>query len=56
MGVQPTLRIHGLKVLCLIILHLWHKNQAALGYSVECCRKKGTWASTEPRELKQEVA
>lgn len=40
MGVRPTLRIHGLKVLCLIILHLWHKNQAALGYSVERCRKK----------------
>lgn len=56
MGVQPALRIHGLEALCLIILHLWHKNQAALGYFAKCCRKKGAWTSTEPRELEQEVA
>ena len=56
MGVQPALRIHGVKVLCWFILHLWHKNQPALGYSAKWCRKKGTWTSTEPRELEQEVA
>lgn len=56
MGIQPALRIRGLEALCLIILYLWHKNQPALGYSAKRCRKKGTWISTEPRELEQEVA
>jgi len=40
MGVQLALRIHRLEVLHFIILHLWHKNQTALGCFTKCCRKK----------------
>lgn len=43
---HPALRIHRLEVLCLIILILQHKNQAASGCSLLNVRRKGTWVLT----------
>lgn len=43
---HPALRIHRLEVLCLIILNLQHKNQAASGCSLLNVGRKGTWVLT----------